>query len=791
MAVTRRRHGAHIAPIRAVLAALGVLVGFVLLAIAWFVRAPLPKIDGTIQAPGLSSEVAIRRDARGVPHIVASTATDAFYGQGFACAQDRLWQMDLLRREAEGKLSEVLGPQALSVDEYFRTLDLASVARNAIATAAADQRAMLEAYSAGVNAAASQHHLPLEFRLLAYEPAPWTPADSIAVGLLITRDQDDNWKDLLLRADLAAKIGRGAAVALTDNQIAPLEEYVPGYGHGLSSPKTAHDDRATATIAWWQAPGVDAPAASDHQGSNNWSVGPVRTTTRKPVLSNDTHLDHTLPSTWWLSQIEGGGFDVEGFTLPGVPGVIIGHNQRIAWGVTSAAEDVEDLYVEQFASASSDRYRANGRWLRAAHRRERIVVKGLPDVTLDVLVTRHGPLVKRSGKSGLALTWTVLREGQNLHSVTDFDRAVNWSQFRSALSEFVGPTLNFAYADVAGNIGYQDAGRVPLRTFGDGSIPVEGVDDHFAWKGDVPFDALPHALDPPRGFLASANNELVPPSFAPALSQDFLSPYRIHEIVARLSQAGRRSPQTIGSIQGDTFDYPRHRLAAVAVPLLAASPSQTDREAATLIGQWNGAASIDANAPTFMAALDTALQDRLLRPKLGSSLSARYSSEHHFLTPVVRALDGDASLASIGITRKTVLDAIVPAAHDAETRLGYPSHEIVRWGDANAAVYAHPLAIAWPLTLLSAPTIPQPGDVFTVFQSKPDFGPSMRFVADLSDWDNSSMLLTLGESGVWTDAHYADMERDWVNVDWSPTPFSDAAVEKATRDLLRLEPAQR
>ena len=788
MGIARRRHGAHVAPIRAVLAVVGVFIGFCILAAAWFIRAPIPKINGTINAPGLTAAVDIRRDARGIPHIVASNADDAFYGQGFACAQDRLWQMDLLRREAEGKLSEVLGPATISVDEYFRTLGLGSVAAKAVAGARPDERAMLEAFAAGVNAAASERQLPLEFRILAYTPAPWTPADSIAVGLLITRDQDDNWKQIVLRADLARKLGAPVAFALTDDQVTPLEEYVPGYepAKAIPSPRVSV---VTPAVAWSDLAGVDPPALAEHQGSNNWSVAGGRTTTGKPVLSNDTHLDHTLPSTWWISQIEGGGFDVEGFTLPGVPGVIIGHNTRIAWGVTSAAEDVEDVFVERFESATSDRYRADGRWLAAQHRKERIVVKGHADVVDDVLVTRHGPVVKRSGSTGLALAWTVLRDGQSLRAVTDFDRAADWTQFRAALSEFVGPTLNFAYADVDGHIGYQVAGRVPLRRAGDGTLPVEGDDERYAWIGEVPFDKLPHALDPAREFLASANNAPVPPSFSPVLSRDYLPPYRIHEIVTQLYQLGKHTPKWIGSIQGDSFDYPRSRLAAAAEPVLAASGSQSDRELASVLAHWNGDATVDATAPTFLAALDDALAQRLLGPKIGADLLKRYDGEHHLLTPIVRALDGDESMRPIGITRATVLAAIIPASHDAQTRLGYPSKALTTWGEANAALYEHPLASAgWPLTLLNAPTVAQPGDPFTVFQSKPDFGPSERFVADLSDWDDSSMLLTLGESGVWTDAHYSDMERDWVDVAWSPTAFTDGAVQAATRDLLRLEP---
>ena len=792
MGVDRRRRGARIAPLRAIVVAVVVILGVCALLVAWIVRSPLPQLDGTFTVSGIPSAVRIQRDDRGIPHIRASTATDAFYGQGFAAAQDRLWQMDLLRREAEGTLSEVLGSATVSVDEYFRTLGLAHVAQASVGRADPSERELLEAYAAGVNAAMSGRALPLEFRLLGYTPAPWTPQDSIAVGLLITRDQDDNWKDIVLRSDLAAKLGSSSARALTDNQIPALEEFVPGYGRPALQPSTAvrqaQGGGASSVAATWQ---VQPPDRSDHQGSNNWAVSPRRTTTGKPVLSNDTHLDHSLPSTWWISQIEGGGYDVEGFTLAGLPGIIIGHNQRIAWGVTSAAEDVEDVYVERFASKTSDKYLHDGRWVAAVHRHERIVVKNAAPVDLDVLLTRHGPVIKRSGTTGLALAWTVLREGVNLRAVADFDRAKDWSSFRSALAKFVGPTLNFAYADVDGQIGYQDAGRVPARASGDGTLPVEGQDDRYDWRGDVPFGLLPHALDPPAGFLASANNELVPSSFTPSLSRDFLSPYRIHEIVRRLAAPGRRPPQAIGDIQSDDFDYPRARLAAVAAPVLEASSSQADRDLGHLLGTWNGRASVDSTAATVASALDAALQKRLLGRKLGDDLLARYAKEHHLLTPIVRALDGDNALAPLGISRDAVVASILPAAHDAETSLDYPAKPIQRWGEVNAAVYAHPLGVAWPLTSLNAPTVAQPGDVYAVFQSRPDFGPSMRFVADLADWDDSSMLLTLGESGIWTDPHYDDMEDDWLAVAWKPTPFSDVAVDRAAADVLVLAPPPR
>ncbi|HXW75798.1 MAG TPA: penicillin acylase family protein, partial [Candidatus Eremiobacteraceae bacterium] len=300
---------------------------------------------------------------------------------------------------------------------------------------------------------------------------------------------------------------------------------------------------------------------------------------------------------------------------------------------------------------------------------------------------------------------------------------------------------------------------------------------------------LPHVLDPRRGFVASANNEMVPLGFSPSLSRDYLSPYRIHEIVTRLSYAGRESPQAIGAIQADSFDYPGFVLARAAAPILSGSSNQGDRALGAMLAAWNGDASVDAQAPTFMSVFEAALERRILGPLVGNEMITRYDKEHHFVTPIVRVLAGDRSLEPLRITRDRVLASILPAAHVAEAELGYPAKPLAAWGEHNAAIYDHPLGVGWPLSLMNAPRIAQPGDPFAPFQSKPDFGPSMRLVADLKDWDDSSMLLTLGESGIWTDAHYDDQERDWAAVAWAPTPFSDAAVQRDAQHTLRLEPA--
>ena len=513
MSTTTRDHRA--VGIRVLLVVLFAIVLVVLAAAALFVRWSLPKLDGTVMVTGATGPVTIRRDARGIPHIEAHTADDALFGEGFACAQDRLWQMDTLRRRAEGRLSEFAGPAALDADRYMRLLGFAASAEADVRALDTRTRASLEAYAAGVNAAAASHGLPIEFRLIGYAWQPWRPEDSLAVGKLMAHQLDDQWYYLDIKARLIGTVGAPAAAALVDMQIPKLEHYVPGYGGTSVSSSFARVLRSSveydaATLALLR----DMPDLALHEldtGSNNWAVSGKRTSTHKPVLSNDTHLDTALPNIWWIADVHGGDLHAAGFTIPGLPGVVVGHNEHIAFGVTSAEEAVQDLYIERFRSADSDEYFANGSWRKAQHRIEHIGVKGQPDFVLDVLVTRHGPVIQRQGTRGLALAWTILQPGEVAPTLTLIDTAANWKQFRAALSTFAGPVLNFAYADVNGHIGYQDSGRVPVRVSGDGSVPVEGQDDRYAWRGYVAFDRLPHALDPPAGFVATANNALVPP----------------------------------------------------------------------------------------------------------------------------------------------------------------------------------------------------------------------------------------------------------------------------------------
>jgi penicillin amidase len=779
-----------------IVAALVMLAVLAILSVAvWWVRAALPKIDGRIAVPGVDTEVTIRRDERGIAHVSASTEAALFFGDGYACAQDRLWEMDLLRREAQARLSEVVGPAALPLDRYYATLGLTAAARRDASTLGARELADWSAYAAGVNAYAQSQSPPLEFRLLGYRPPVWTIVDSLTVVKLMEQRLDDEWKTAALRDALARRIGVPAMRGLTTDTVPAMEHYIPGYG-GRPVGSTRVDSPDATTLTLGLVPRVEADPGADHvqdSGSNNWSISGSRTTTGKPVLSNDTHLSHSVPSTWWIVQLKGAGFDVEGFTIPGVPGVTLGHNERIAFGVTSAYGYAQDIFAERFRDAHSDEYRVGHAWLKADHRIESIPVKGKPDEKVDVLVTIHGPVVERRGSTGYALAWTALRDADHATALRSLDLASNWTQFRTALSQLIGPNLNFGYADVDGNIGYQDAGRLPVRAGFDGWLSADGTDPRQAWRGDIPFDRMPHALNPPAGVLATANNALTAPGYAPALSTGlYAPPYRINRIYTLLGQQTKWTPEDAAALQSDSYDVPDLRLARLTATALRDSPDAALRKVATQLSAWDGHATIDSRAPTFVSAERENLTSMLLRPRLGIEYEP-YRGQFHPIVAIERALDGDRSMASIGVTRESVTAAIPLAAAQTASALGIDASTgldaLPAWGVQDAARFDHPLGEVWPLNaLLNFKPVSQPGDPYSVFQAKPDFGPSMRLLADSADWDHSSMVLTLGESGNWSDAHDGDQLQDWVSNHYRPTPFSDAAVAAATRDTLILTP---
>ena len=479
---------------RTVALILAVMLFAVLGALAWLysiAHAALPQLDGSLRAPGLSARVTVIRDQHGIPTIDATSLEDLFFAQGYVTAQDRLWQMDIMRRFAAGEVSEILGDAFLKHDREQRILGLRIAAQKTIEVSSEQDRSYFEAYARGINAYIESHfdRLPLEFRILRYSPRPWAREDSALVAAQMVKDLNHYpYRDALARENILAKLGPELTADLYVNS--SWHDRPPSVARPSLDQKTGdreHQQRSTrgSSVAGQKLPTVfhessqgseanqDSPVLS---GSNNWVVSGAHTVSGKPLLSNDMHLGHQMPNLWYEAHLRCRDFDVAGVTLPGLPYVIVGHNQRIAWGFTNIGPTVEDVYIETFNP--DGQYLTPDGWKAPEHRQELIRVKDKPNVLIDVTLTRHGPIITELVPGEirkLALRWTLYDGTHN--PFFELDSAQNWQQFRHALSELEAPGQNVVFADVAGNIGYQATGKIPVRAAGDGGLPVNGSDN--------------------------------------------------------------------------------------------------------------------------------------------------------------------------------------------------------------------------------------------------------------------------------------------------------------------------
>ena len=507
--------------------------------------------QSVVRVLGLKKAVKVRRDERGIPYVEAEDELDLYFAQGYVTASDRLFQMDLFRRTARGELSEIFGKVALEEDKRRRTYGFAQVAEAAAAQADAGSRAVMEAYAAGVNAyidSLDDKSLPPEFRILGYRPRHWTPADSGAVGKNFAEALSTTWTLDIARA-LFVNLPPDKAAALFP-ELSPLDVIVVGSDKTdkKSAPRTSAlslptnlkeflaeldsirqtEERTRARI------GLNA---EDLAASNNWVVSGKRTASGKPLLANDPHLPASAPSIWYMIHLSAPGLRVAGVTAAGAPGVIIGHNERIAWGLTNLGPDVQDVYRETFDPQNPNKYKTPAGWRDAEVRHEEIKVRKSAAgtetevVPFDVTVTRHGPVVLKKGADAYALRWTALSpDAAEFPAFYKLNRARNWKEFSAALGGYGGATQNFVYADVDGHIGYYGAGLIPVRSSGDGSVPYDGSKDEGEWKGFIPHAELPHVLDPPNGIIVTANSRVVGRDYPHFLTHVWAPPTRARRI---------------------------------------------------------------------------------------------------------------------------------------------------------------------------------------------------------------------------------------------------------------------
>ncbi len=711
--------------LRVVIKLVNVLIALALVAalgiVYWFVWRPLPQRSGTINA-GVSARVSVSFDERGVPHIRAANLEDALFTQGYVTAQDRLWQMDALRRYSGGDLAEILGPSALETDEESRRLRLRRIAENAYVTLPAADRAAAAAYARGVNAFISTHldNLPLEFTLLQYQPRPWSVVDTLLICLHMFRDLTSNWKTELIKR----KMSEGGDADRV-NFLFPIR------------------------------------AGGDVQvGSNAWVVSGARTASGKPLLSNDPHLAYSLPGIWYMTHLEAPGLDVSGVALPGAPGIMIGHNQRIAWGITNLGFDVQDLYIEQIDERTG-RYMYQGQPAQARAEREIIRVKGSKPVEMQLWVTRHGPVMVQDGGARMAMRWTASEPGVLQYPILDINRAQNWTDFNAAVARFPGPGSNFVYADVDGNIGYHAAGVLPIRRGFSGSVPLDGASGKFEWDGFIPYDQLPSVWNPPSGVIATANQNPFPVDYAYGVDGLFAPPYRARQIRDRLTtRQGWRAADMI-AVQKDVYSGFEKFMAGQVVAAYdkrhAHEPEMED--AITLLRRWDGQMDKDAAAPLLADLLfhyvRTAVAERA-SPGNGAAYEIQISSA------VVETLLRQRPAGWFRDYDETILRAFVDALAEGRRMQGHDVKKW-RWGKYLSVTIENPVVHRIPYVgnYFDIVATPMSGAGTTVKQTSQKIAPSMRMTADLGDWNRSLMNVQIGQSGQVLSGHYRDEWLDW------------------------------
>lgn len=807
----------------------------------WMIWRPLPQLDGVVSLAGLKQPVLVDRDAWGVPWIQASSVEDLETAQGYVVAQDRLWQMDLLRRAAGGELAEIFGSVALPADRESRTLGLRVAAETAAARMDPATRKIIEAYAVGVNRYMQERagRLPIEFTVLRYKPRPWTPADTFLISAYMWKTLTTTWKAKLNRARITAMVGRERARDLFVED-SPLDHFiVGGPAAGMQSPgrRSARPGAGVSTIQTaaardsdWRAGTAPAPrdaertvawsAARDFLsqfesqtseiiGSNNFVVSGEHTASGKPILANDTHLEFSLPGIWYIVHLTAPGWNVAGFTFPGSPLVVIGHNDRIAWGFTNSNAEVQDLYIESFNPANSLEYKANGNWVRAERRREVIHVRGEADDALDVVLTRHGPIVHRDsaeeGGRAYSLRWTAVEPGALDFSYPLIGRARNWDEFLQEMSKIAGPGQNGIYADVEGNIGYVMAARIPIRKSGNGDLPVAGDTDDFEWTGTIPFGELPRVLNPREGIIATANARTVGPAYKYFISDRWAGPYRTERIYQLLGARKDLRPADANNVQNDIVSLPDKFLAQQLFAASQKAQPKDPRAKALLerLKNWDGSTAADSVETSFVENSRHALMAMLLQPYIGERME-RYElwepqSEYDdvwwrdkvFLATVLRDrpaawlpknyADYDALLL---VAADAAVERLARASSD-----GDPAH--ANWGQLHALEIYHPFGRSGFLRrILSIGPIEQGGSLDTVRAMGYQHGPAMRFVADLSNWDQSLMEIPAGESGQYASDHYRDQFPEWFAGRGISAAFSAAAEGRARVHRLKLLPAE-
>jgi penicillin amidase len=755
-------------------------------------RGSLPQVEGTSKLQGLTTQVEVLRDKNGVPHLFGADIRDLGRAMGYTHAQDRFFQMELSRRLGSGRLAEIFGASALANDRVARRMGLASAARMELERMAPEAREVLEAYASGVNAYLTAHvdRLPPELRLLELTPSPWEAADSLTIGKWMAYLLSYNGRVEMLRGSLAAVVGLEEAYRLTG--LAPPPAVLPSSNPGGAGARISALE-GTSPELLGSFPGA----------SNAWVVGGEKSATGRPLLASDPHLGLAMPSTWYEIHLSGGGYEVSGASLPGMPMVLIGQNRRIAWGITALLADVQDLYLETPNPGNPRQYGAPEGFRDLEVVAETIPVKDGSAATEEARVSRHGVIVGET-KDGrlLAQRWDALWSGDHFQALLLLNRAGSWEEFTSSLRTWASPPLAFLYADVEGNIGFFPAGEIPVRTAHDGTIPVDGATDAYEWQGIIPHELKPMIFNPEGGILVSANHAMLPPEAPYPLGADTLAPYRANRIGDLLRTIPKSTLDDFARIQGDRYDSSTEAVLRIAVGL---RPTEAKGGAAIeKLRSWNGQMT-DGAAPAIYQALYRRLIENTFKDEIGDELFPSYLDflELGHSGGLYAVLDDERSpywddrgTPDVENRERIFLESIGEAIEILSSRQG-DDVNAWDWRRLHEIRFEHPMGAEQPLAwLFSRGPVPFGGSTYTVANAvvslrepfETPLGTSFRFLADLSNPDLSRSIVPTGASGHPLSPHYFDQNPGWLEGRSHALAFERATIEGALESKLVLQP---
>ncbi|MDQ0350408.1 penicillin amidase [Alkalibacillus filiformis] len=775
-----------------------ILIG-VLLYVNAYIDRSLPQTEGAIAVAsytedvseelsfeGLTNDVTIIRDEQGVPHIEAETDEDLFFAQGFATAQDRLFQMEMSRRQASGELSEVVGEMAVDTDKYFRTLGLRRAAEKSLADYDEEELMALEAYAAGVNAyithAESGGSMPVEFTLMGLsEMREWTPLDSLTIGKYMAFDLGGHWERQAFNY-----------YAMHNFQEEEALELFPTYPEkGASNISDEEYIDITASLTKAEIP-------HPFNGSNNWAVDGSKTKSGKPILADDPHLGLATPSIWYQVHLDSPNYNVSGVIFAGIPGVILGHNEEVAWGVTNVGPDVQQLYIERRHEDDPYQFLYDDEWYEAEVIEETIYVDGEDPIEYEVIETINGPVVSEFAEeadehlngSVFSLRWTALDATKELSAVLQMNRSSDWEEFEKALEDFHAPAQNFVFASHDGTIAYKANGRIPIYDHPDDALlPMPGWDSTFALTEYIPYDELPTIVNPEKGFVATANNQVVSDVYPYHVSNVWAQPYRYERIHEVLEEGEQFTAEDMKELQMDTKNLQARHFVPIFIDVLeSVELSEVEQEAVDVLSEWNLYDDRELAGPLVFHQLVRSIEETLFAEKMPEEVLSMFKGSGQNVDQLIqRAYDGDeVHWVERHGGLESVLDKAITQAVEEIVDIQGSNVDDWNWGDYHRIYFAHPLSITGILDRFFNSVDPKPVDGSSVTVMAASFGDdgivnhgaSWRFVTDLSDPQGGYHIVGPGQTGHYRSDWYDDQIENWVEGNYHETRMDDYSGEE-------------